>query len=111
MYVSAASAVLHHGDARDFVHAMELVIQQCNSELAVIVNQRHNASGEDVDAYNAGARAIEEYRDFAKQAIHLHKKCEGSRRALLAELRGSPEAVLQDFGAALATDDYSQLAL
>lgn len=104
-----ASDVLYRGEARDFPHAMELVVEECITEATHMpetdpifwteeMQRKHLAS---LDKYKAQARTAE--------AIYMRVMKEAEAK-VIAELRAAG-GDMQQFADALESGDYSHLAI
>lgn len=96
------SNLLYHGEARDFPHAMALVVAQCDAEL------RLARDGEDDDL----RRSLDGFKAAARQALARYaERVKAAERELAEELQRGDDDHLRLIGAALADGDYSRLAI
>lgn len=104
----AASNVLYRNEPKDFGHAMELVMQQCDDELRVMNNQPHENWTQ--DRIDAQVRALTQQKLDALSALESWRTEIVSAATRVCERFPDTENFCH-FADALKTGDYSELAI
>ena len=108
--LTSASNTLYRGEARDFLHAMELVQQECAAEKR-IQQDLEAALRADGEAVEPSDPIFDEYAANARRAAGIYRThLDAARVAAAAEMRALGEDMAL-FAEALESGEYSGLAI